>query len=164
MSLYIVLAGTTGVGKSTLTKNLAEKFKFQPFYEQLDNNPYLPEYYAGKGKDVSFEMQIYFLGQRVAQQSDIERIVKTGTNVIHDRSIYEDFHIFSTHQYNRGYMTDRQFETYRRVFFSIAEKLHPPDLIIYLHATTERLLEQISKRGREYEQSIDKEYLAEINE
>ncbi|MEZ0370392.1 MAG: deoxynucleoside kinase [Candidatus Sericytochromatia bacterium] len=164
MSLYIVLAGTTGVGKSTLTQKLAEKYQFHAFYEHLDDNPYLPEYYAGRGKEICFEMQVYFLGQRIAQQKELERMVHHGTNVIHDRSIYEDFHIFSQHQYNLGYISSRQFENYRRLFFTVTDLLHPPDLIIYLHASTERLLEQIKKRGREYEQEIDLVYLSQINE
>lgn len=164
MSLYLVLAGTTGVGKSTLTKKLSDRFHYQSFYEHLDDNPYLADFYAGKGSAVSFEMQMYFLGQRVAQQTEIERIIKTGTDVIHDRSIYEDFHIFATHQYNQGFMTDLQFATYRRLFFAVMERLYPPDLIIYLHATTDRLLEQINLRGRDYETKIDTSYLSEINE
>lgn len=164
MSLYIVLAGTTGVGKSTLTKRLAEKYQFHAFYEHLDDNPYLSEYYAGKGKEICFEMQTYFLGQRVAQQREVEKMVHQGTNVIHDRSIYEDFHIFTQHQYNLGFISPRQFENYRRLFFTVTDLLHPPDLIIYLHASTERLLEQIKKRGRDYEQEIDLSYLSQINE
>lgn len=164
MAMYIVLTGTTGVGKSTLTRRLASKYHFQAFYEHLDDNPYLPEYYAGQGKTVCFEMQTYFLGQRVSQQKEIEKILQTGTNVIHDRSIYEDFHIFATHQYNLGYMSERQFENYRRLFFTVTDLLYPPDLVIYLHASTERLLAQIQQRGREYEQSIDLVYLSQINE
>lgn len=164
MSNYIVLAGTTGVGKSTLTKNLAQKFRYHAFYEHLDDNPYLADYYAGKGKEICFEMQVYFLGQRVDQQKQIEKMIHTGTNVVHDRSIYEDFHIFTQHQYNREYISPIQFENYRRLFFTVTDLLHPPDLIVYLHASTDRLLEQIKKRGREYEQEIDIEYLTEINE
>lgn len=163
MSLYIVLAGTTGVGKSTLTRRLADKYHFHAFYEHLDDNPYLADYYAGKGAEICFEMQVYFLGQRVAQQKEIEKIIKSGTNVIHDRSIYEDFHIFTRHQYDRGYISSRQYENYRRLFFTVTDLLHPPDLILYLHATTERLQEQIKQRGRDYEQQIELDYLAEIN-
>lgn len=163
MSMYIVLTGTTGVGKSTLTRRLASKYHFKAFYEHLDDNPYLPEYYAGQGKSVCFEMQTYFLSQRIRQQKEIEKILHTGTSVIHDRSIYEDFHIFATHQYNLGYMTKRQFENYRQLFFTVTELLYPPDLVIYLHASTERLLSHIQQRGRDYEQSIDRVYLSEIN-
>ncbi len=164
MSLYIVLAGTTGVGKSTLTQKLASRYRFHSFYENLDDNPYLADYYAGQGKEICFEMQVYFLGQRVAQQREVERMVHQGTNVIHDRSIYEDFHIFAQHQYNLGYISDRQFENYRRLFFTVTDLLHQPDLIIYLHGSTERLREQIQMRGRDYEQSIDLNYLSQINE
>ena len=164
MSHYIVLAGTTGVGKSTLTRRLANQFHFHAFYENLDDNPYLADYYAGKGHEICFEMQVYFLGQRVAQQKEIEKMLRTGTNVIHDRSIYEDFHIFAQHQYNLGYINDRQFENYRRLFFTVTDLLYPPDLIIYLHASTERLLQQIAQRGRDYEQRIDLVYLQQINE
>lgn len=164
MSLYIVLAGTTGVGKSTLTQKLADKYHFHAFYEHLDDNPYLADYYAGQGKQICFEMQVYFLGQRMAQQKEIEKIINTGTNVIHDRSIYEDFHIFTQHQYDLGFISSRQYENYRRLFFTVTDMLYPPDLIIYLHASTERLLEQIKKRGRDYEQEIDLNYLSQINE
>ena len=164
MGKYIVLTGTTGVGKSTLTRNLAEKYRFEAFYETLKDNPYLPEYYAGKGADVCFEMQIHFLGQRVKQQKEVQRMVQVGTNVIHDRSIYEDFHIFATHQHNLGYISERQFRNYRNLFFTVTDLLHPPDLIVYLHATTERLLQQIKQRGRDYEQEIDLNYLTQINE
>lgn len=164
MSNYIVLAGTTGVGKSTLTRRLANRFHFHAFYEHLDDNPYLADYYAGRGPEICFEMQVWFLGQRVAQQKEIEKMLRTGTNVIHDRSIYEDFHIFAQHQYNQGYISDLQFENYRRLFFTVTDLLYPPDLIIYLHASTERLRHQITQRGREYEQQIDLHYLAAINE
>lgn len=164
MSKYIVLAGTTGVGKSTLTRRLANRFHFHAFYEHLDDNPYLADYYAGRGADICFEMQVWFLGQRVAQQREIEKMLRTGTNVIHDRSIYEDFHIFAQHQYNLGYISDLQFENYRRLFFTVTDLLHPPDLIVYLHAPTERLQQQIVQRGRAYEQCIDLNYLAAINE
>lgn len=163
MSKYIVLTGTTGVGKSTLTRRLAERYRFQAFYENLKDNEYLPEYYAGQ-HEVCFEMQVHFLGQRVAQQREVEKMVSVGTNVIHDRSIYEDFHIFATHQYNLGYISERQFNNYRQLFFTVTDLLQPPDLIVYLHATTDRLLEQIRQRGREYEQEIDLNYLAQINE
>jgi deoxyadenosine/deoxycytidine kinase len=164
MSMYIVLAGTTGVGKSTLTRRLASRFHYHAFYEHLDDNPYLADYYAGKGKEICFEMQVYFLGQRVAQQKEIEKMLNTGTNVIHDRSIYEDFHIFAQHQYNLGFINDQQFENYRRLFFTVTDLLHPPDLIVYLHASTERLKQQIVERGRDYEQKIDLVYLEQINE
>lgn len=162
MSRLIALAGPIGVGKSTLTRKLAQHFQCQAFYEHLEDNPYLAEYYAGHTA-VCFEMQTYFLAQRTDQARSVERLLKAGTDVVLDRSIYEDFHIFATHQYQRGFLTERQYETYRRLFFAVTDLLYPPDLIIYLHAPTERLLEQIALRGRPYEKAIDSTYLGEIN-
>ncbi len=158
--MHIAIAGNIGAGKTTLTKLLAKHFKFEPHFEVVDDNPYLEDFY----KDMlrwSFHLQVYFLNSRFRQ---ILEIRKTGKNIIQDRTIYEDRFIFAANLYEMGLMSKRDFENYASLFDLMELLVTPPDLLIYLRASIPTLVEQIHTRGREYEKSINIEYLSKLNE
>lgn len=158
--MHIAIAGNIGSGKTTLTQLLAKHYKWDQLQEAVDNNPYLFDFY----KDMqrwSFNLQIFFLNSRFEQLLDIRR---SGRNVIQDRTIYEDAFIFAPNLHAMGLMTTRDFENYFRLFQNMDSAIQPPDLLIYLQAPVDKLVKQISERGREYENSISIEYLKRLNE
>jgi hypothetical protein len=156
---FVAVAGNIGAGKSSLTRMLGEHFGWHPYYESVDDNPYLPDFYADM-KRWSFHLQIYFLSKRFR---DHKRIVESGKSVIQDRSIYEDAEIFARNLYEIGKMDQRDFDNYVALFRVMMEFLKPPDLMIYLQASVDMLVEKIQRRGRSYEQSIPREYLEQLN-
>ncbi len=159
-TMHIAIAGNIGSGKTTLTKLLAKHYKWDQLEEAVDNNPYLFDFY----KDMqrwSFNLQIFFLNSRFEQLLEIRR---SGRNVIQDRTIYEDAFIFAPNLHAMGLMTSRDFENYFRLFSNMDNSITPPDLLIYLQAPVEKLVKQISERGREYENSISIDYLKRLNE
>jgi deoxyadenosine/deoxycytidine kinase len=109
----------------------------------------------------SFNLQIYFLNNRFRQ---IVAIRESGKNVIQDRTIYEDAYIFAPNLHEMNLMTSRDFDNYRSLFDLMVSFIQPPDLLIYLRATVPTLVNQIQKRGREYEESIRLDYLKSLNE
>ncbi len=158
--MHIAIAGNIGSGKTTLTQLLARHYKWDQLQEAVDNNPYLFDFY----KDMqrwSFNLQIFFLNSRFEQLLEIRR---SGRNVIQDRTIYEDAFIFAPNLHAMGLMTTRDFENYFRLFQNMDNSIMPPDLLIYLQAPVEKLVKQISERGREYENSISIDYLKRLNE
>lgn len=157
---YVVLSGLIGVGKSTLTKAIAELPGFIPFYELPDENPYLPDYYAGK--QVSFPMQQYFIAQFLQHAGSIKQYIGQGHRIIQDRSAYEVYEIFCRHQYANGLLSDIEFETQTKMSLAAYELMPKPDLIIYLDAPTETIMGRIAHRNRPYEKSIDNTFLDQI--
>jgi deoxyadenosine/deoxycytidine kinase len=158
--MHIAIAGNIGAGKTTLTQLLAKHYKWDQLQEAVDNNPYLFDFY----KDMqrwSFNLQIFFLNSRFEQLLEIRR---SGRNVIQDRTIYEDAYIFAPNLHAMGLMTTRDFENYFRLFQNMDSSIAPPDLMIYLRASTENLVSQIATRGRDYETSISIDYLKRLNE
>jgi deoxyadenosine/deoxycytidine kinase len=158
--MHIAIAGNIGAGKTTLTQLLAKHYKWDQLQEAVDNNPYLFDFY----KDMqrwSFNLQIFFLNSRFEQLLEIRR---SGRNVIQDRTIYEDAFIFAPNLHAMGLMTTRDFENYFRLFQNMDSSITPPDLMIYLRASTENLVSQIAQRGRDYETSISIDYLKRLNE
>jgi deoxyadenosine/deoxycytidine kinase len=158
--MHIAIAGNIGSGKTTLTQLLAKHYKWDQLQEAVDNNPYLFDFY----KDMqrwSFNLQIFFLNSRFEQLLEIRR---SGRNVIQDRTIYEDAFIFAPNLHAMGLMTTRDFENYFRLFQNMDNSITPPDLLIYLQAPVEKLVKQISERGRDYENSISIDYLKRLNE
>ena len=158
--MHLAISGNIGSGKTTLTKKLSEHYKWIANYEDVENNPYLNDFY----KDMqrwSFNLQVYFLNSRFRQVIDIKNSNKTH---IQDRTIYEDANIFAPNLHTMGLMSSRDFNNYQEIFNLMDEFVKGPDLLIYLRASVSTLVEQIQKRGREYENSIRLDYLTRLNE
>ena len=158
--MHIAIAGNIGSGKTTLTGLLAKHYKYTPQYEDVDTNPYLTSFYEDM-KRWSFNLQIYFLNSRFRQIVELHR---TAQNVIQARTIYEDACIFAPNLHDMGLMTSRDFATYQSIFELMVSFIKAPDLLIYLRADVPTLVNQIQKRGRDYEASIRLDYLKSLNE
>jgi len=158
--MHIAVAGNIGSGKTTLTRLLSKHYGWKPHFEDVDDNPYLNDFYEDMQR-WSFNLQIYFLNSRFNQ---IVEIPRTGDKVIQDRTIYEDAHIFAPNLHSMGLMSTRDFNNYLSLFNLMCSLIQPPDLLIYLRATVPTLVNQIQKRGREYEKSIRLDYLQRLNE
>ena len=158
--MHIAVAGNIGAGKTTLTELLAKHYKWIPHYEDVDENPYLNDFYNDMQR-WSFNLQIYFLNSRFKQITDIR---KSGKTIIQDRTIYEDAEIFAPNLHSMGLMSTRDFNNYKALFDSMVSVIQPPNLLIYLRATVPTLVNQIQKRGREYESSIRIDYLKQLND
>lgn len=157
---HIAVAGNIGAGKTTLTELLSKHYKWLPQFEDVDQNPYLYDFYEDMPR-WSFNLQIYFLNNRLNQLLDIDKGQET---VIQDRTIYEDAHIFAPNLHEMGLMSKRDFENYFRFFETLKKMVKPPDLLIYLQGSVPTLVGQIQKRGREYEENIRLDYLKKLNE
>ncbi|MBR4757539.1 MAG: deoxynucleoside kinase [Bacteroidaceae bacterium] len=158
--MHIAIAGNIGCGKTTLTKMLAKRYGWTPQFEPVDNNPYLEDYYADMER-WSFNLQIYFLNKRFR---DVVEISKSKDYIIQDRTIFEDACIFAPNLHNKGLMSDRDFNNYRELFDLMMSLVKLPDLMIYIRSSISNLVEQIQKRGRSYEQSIQIDYLQGLND
>lgn len=158
--MHLAIAGNIGSGKTTLTSLLSKHYKWEAHYEDADENPYLNDFYNDMQR-WSFNLQVYFLNNRFSQ---VQEFRTKGQNVIQDRTIYEDAYIFAPNLHAMGLMTSRDFESYFSLFKLMESFIQPPDLLIYLRASIPVLVEQISKRGREYEESIRLDYLKRLNE
>ncbi len=158
--MHIAVAGNIGSGKTTLTRLLAKHYNWRPHFEDVDDNPYLNDFYHEMER-WSFNLQIYFLNSRFNQVTDIR---KSGETVIQDRTIYEDAHIFAPNLNDMGLMTQRDFDNYRSLFGLMESFVQAPDLLIYLRADISTLVSQIHKRGRDYENTISIDYLSRLNE
>ena len=158
--MYIAIAGNIGSGKTTLTEILTERFGSKAYYEDVAN-PYISDFYDDMGR-WSFHLQLWFLGSRI--QQTLTMLSDESDNVVQDRTIYEDAHIFANNLHAMGLMTSRDFDTYMKMF-NIEQTLLPkPDVLIYLKASVPTLISQIKMRGRDYEQNIDEEYLNRLND
>lgn len=158
--LHIAVAGNIGAGKTTLTNLLAKNLKWEAHFEDVDDNPYLNDFYEDMQR-WSFNLQIYFLNSRFEQ---ITKIRQSGKTIIQDRTIYEDAHIFAPNLHSMGLMTSRDFNNYQSLFQLMSKFVSPPDLMIYLRGSVPTLVNQIAKRGRDYENSIRIDYLKRLNE
>ena len=158
--MHVAVAGNIGSGKTTLTNLLSKHYGWETHYEDVDQNPYLNDFYDDMQR-WSFNLQIYYLNSRFTQ---IQEIKKTAHTVIQDRTIYEDAFIFAPNLHSMGLMTTRDFENYFSLFSLMDKFIQPPDLLIYLRATVPTLVNQIQKRGRDYENAIRIDYLKRLNE
>ncbi len=158
--MHVAIAGNIGAGKTTLTKLLAKHFKWEAQLEDVVDNPYLDDFY-NQMERWSFNLQVYFLNSRFRQVSQIR---KSGKDIIQDRTIYEDAHIFAPNLHAMGLMTNRDFENYKSLFDLMEGFVQGPDLLIYLRSSISNLVSQIHKRGRDYENSISIDYLSRLNE
>ena len=157
---HIAVAGNIGAGKTTLTELLSKHYRWIPHFEDVDHNPYLNDFYEDMPR-WSFNLQIFFLNNRLKQLLEIENGTET---VIQDRTIYEDANIFAPNLHDMGLMTKRDFDNYFSFFETVKSMIKPPDLLIYLNASVPTLVAQIQKRGREYEENIRLDYLKKLNE
>jgi len=158
--MHVAVAGNIGAGKTTLTKLLAKHFKWEPQLEDVVDNPYLDDFY-NQMERWSFNLQVYFLNSRFRQVSQIRQ---SGKDIIQDRTIYEDAHIFAPNLHAMGLMTNRDYENYRSLFDLMESFVEGPDLLIYLRSSIPNLVSQIHKRGRDYENTISIDYLSRLNE
>ena len=158
--MHIAIAGNIGAGKTTLTELLAKHYNWDTHFEDVDDNPYLMDFYDEMQR-WSFNLQIYYLNSRFTQTQEIRNSSKT---VIQDRTIYEDAYIFAPNLHSMGLMTTRDFENYFSLFNLIESFVSAPDLLIYLRASVSKLVNNIQARGREYEESIRLDYLKRLNE
>lgn len=158
--MHIAIAGNIGAGKTTLTKLLAKHYGWTPHYEEVNDNPYLDDFYEDM-KRWSFNLQIFFLRSRLGQ---IMKIRESGKDVIQDRTIYEDACIFAPNLKDMGLMSTRDYDNYEAIFQQMMTFVKPPDLLIYLKGSVPTLVNQIQKRGRDYEASIRLDYLKSLNE
>ena len=156
---FIGIAGNIGVGKTTFTSFLAKEFNLKDIYESVSDNPYLSDFYGDMHR-WSFNLQVYFLHHRFASIIEIENSQK---GFVQDRTIYEDVEIFSKNLHDMGYLDDRDWKTYSDLFLNMTKFLKSPDIIIYLRADLDVLLERINNRNRDYEATIDPEYLKRLN-
>ena len=158
--MHVAIAGNIGAGKTTLTKMLAKHYKWEAQLEDVVDNPYLDDFY-NQMERWSFNLQVYFLNSRFRQ---ISLIRESGKDIIQDRTIYEDAHIFAPNLHAMGLMTNRDFENYKSLFNLMESFVQGPDLLIYLRSSISNLVDQIHKRGRDYENSISIDYLSRLNE
>ncbi len=158
--MHIAIAGNIGSGKTTLTRMLAQRYGWQPYYEEVDDNPYLSDFYADMAR-WAFNLQIYFLNKRFAE---VVAISRTAVTVVQDRTIFEDACIFAPNLHRQGYMSERDFNNYTDLFRLMISLVRLPDLMIYIRSSIPNLIAQIGRRGREYEQSIRIDYLQGLND
>jgi deoxyadenosine/deoxycytidine kinase len=158
--MHVAIAGNIGSGKTTLTNLLAKHYNWETHYEDVEQNPYLNDFYDDMQR-WSFNLQIYYLNSRFTQ---IQEIKEQKSNVVQDRTIYEDAFIFAPNLHSMGLMTTRDFENYFSLFNLMDSFVSPPDLLIYLRASVPTLVNHIQLRGREYEESIRLDYLKRLNE
>ena len=157
--MHVAISGNIGSGKTTLTTKLSKHYKWAPHFEDVENNPYLNDFYKEMQR-WSFNLQVYFLNSRFRQIIDIKKLNK---KFIQDRTIYEDAYIFAPNLHAMGLMSTRDFDNYKELFSLMDSFVEGPDLLIYLRASVPTLVEQIQKRGREYENSIRLDYLSQLN-
>jgi deoxyadenosine/deoxycytidine kinase len=158
-SLFVVVAGNIGCGKTTLTKKLSERLGWKPHFESVQDNPYLADFYGDMAR-WAFPLQVYFLNHRFNTHKFIE---DSRASCVQDRSIYEDANIFARALYDQGTLDERDYQNYRTLYDTMTPYLNPPTLMIFLRRSVPKLLERIKQRGRDYEQAIPVDYLTRLN-
>ena len=157
--MHVAIAGNIGSGKTTLAKMLGKTYGWDVQLESVEDNPYLKDFYEDMSR-WSFHLQVYFLNSRFNQ---VARIRENDRGTIQDRTIYEDCHIFAANLFKSGFISERDYNNYLELFNSMVKHVHPPDLLIYLRADIPKLVANIQKRGRDYEELIRIEYLKNLN-
>ena len=155
---HVAISGNIGAGKTALTEVIGEYYDWHTVYEQVDDNPYLTDFYNDMRR-WSFNLQVFFLSKRFEQ---LEQIEEMDTSVVQDRSIYEDAHIFARNLYEMGHMSGRDYQNYTNLFSIMTTYLSPPSLLIYLRASVPTLVDHIQQRGREFESTIRIDYLERL--
>ena len=157
--MFIAVAGNIGSGKSTLTQLLARHYGWEARFEAVDHNPYLEDYYHDIHR-WSFNLEVFFLKERFR---DLLAINESTHTIIQDRTIYEGVYVFVANNKDMGHLSDRDYQTYMDLFENMMEMVRFPDLMIYLRASVPHLVGNIQKRGRDYEQTMNLEYLQNLN-
>lgn len=157
---FVAIAGNIGVGKSTLVERLAAKLDWDPFYEPAGENPYLPDFYEDM-RSWAFQSQVFFLTRRLQAH---RQLVDHPTSALQDRTVYEDAEVFAANLHERGFMAQRDYDTYRELYEVLTVLLPAPDLVVYLRASVSTLMDRIARRGRDYEKRIQFDYLSRLNE
>ena len=157
--MHIAIAGNIGSGKTTLTNMLSKHFDWEIHHEEVENNPYLNDFYSDMER-WAFNLEVFFLNNRFKQVMDIKA---SGKDIIQDRTIYEGALIFAANLHSMGSLSKRDFENYNSLFALMNNFITPPDLLIYLKASTATLIRQIKKRGRDFESKIEESYLINLN-
>ncbi len=155
---FVAIAGNIGVGKSTLTGLLSSRLGWEPFYEAVSDNPYLADFYQDMPR-YAFHSQVFFLSRRLRHH---RRLLDFPGSVVQDRTVYEDAEIFARALYEQGHILPRDYQTYRELYEVLTLFLPPPDLVVYLRASTPTLLQRITYRGRAFERNIEPEYLEHL--
>ena len=158
--MYIAIAGNIGSGKTTLTKMLARYYGWEPRFESVSFNPYLEDYYTDINR-WAFCLETYFLKERFKDMLAVQQAAHT---IVQDRSIFEGVHVFVRNNYERGDLSERDYTTYMELFELMKLKMKRPDLMIYLRKSVPALIAQIQKRGRDYEQTMQLDYLKGLND
>ena len=158
--MYIAIAGNIGAGKTTLTKMLARYYGWEPRFESVSFNPYLEDYYTDINR-WAFCLETYFLKERFKDMLAVQQAAHT---IVQDRSIFEGVHVFVRNNYERGDLSERDYTTYMELFELMKLKMKRPDLMIYLRKSVPALIAQIQKRGRDYEQTMQLDYLKGLND
>ncbi|WOO88025.1 deoxynucleoside kinase [Mollicutes bacterium LVI A0039] len=158
----IAIAGTVGVGKSTLANKLGELLDFKVMHENVQSNPYLDKYYSDFNT-WAFHLQIFFLAERFKDQ---KKMFSYGGGFIMDRSIYEDIEIFAKMNWENGTMSQDDWDTYKGLFEAMVMSpyFEKPDLIIYLEGNIDSIVERINERGREMEIQTDISYWRDLDQ
>lgn len=158
--MYIAIAGNIGAGKTTLTKMLAKYYGWEPRFESVSFNPYLEDYY-GDIKRWAFCLETYFLKERFKDMIAVQKATHT---IVQDRSIFEGVYVFVRNNFERGDLSERDFTTFMELFDLMKSQMKMPDMMIYLRKSVPALIAQIQKRGRDYEQTMQIDYLKDLNE
>lgn len=151
----VVVAGNIGVGKTSLTERIGSRLGWRTGYESVTDNPYLADFYSDM-RAWSFHLQVFFLGHRADQYLEAAHDTRSA---ILDRSIYEDFYIFSRALHHMGDLAERDYLAYRRLFELVVDSMPRPNLLIYLKAPVNVLVDRIRRRARNMESGISAEYL-----
>ena len=157
--MHIAIAGNIGSGKSTLTQMLAKHYGWEARFEAVTDNPYLEDYY----RDIhrwSFNLEVFFLKERFR---DLLSITHSDHTVVQDRTIFEGVYVFMQNNKAMGNLSDRDYTTYMELFEQMMQVVSYPDLMIYLKASVPHLVGNIQKRGRDYEQTMQLDYLENLN-
>jgi len=157
---FVAVAGNIGVGKSTLVGKICTSLNWQPYYEPVAENPYLEDFYENM-KAWAFHSQVFFLTHRLRMHLSL---LDDPKSVVQDRSVYEDAEVFAANLFRQGQISERDYSTYTKLYKLLCDMLRPPDLVIYLRASVPTLQRRIATRGRDFESTIDPEYLQQLNE
>jgi deoxyguanosine kinase len=155
--MYIAIEGVIGVGKTTLARLLQPAFHAQLLLEVFEENPFLADFYADRER-YAFQTQIFFLLSRYHQQRVVPKHLANGDNLISDYTFEKDALFAGIN------LEGDEFDVYYAVHEALAEKIPLPDLILYLRASTDVLMQRIASRDRPYERNMDRGYIDQLNQ